>query len=527
MFCSFGSHAGFGVIWVSFVVDMEKNLQATQRFLRGLVSLPTFADVKSRQLQHLRGVIEKSPCQSTAAVADLVATLDSSIWNEEELDSLKQALAQKVSEGKERRKMQDYTAFPRYLPERLWNGLLTTGNQLDRLESLVKFCISLGLRCPSEPTIAGLVWLSTSALRTQDIGETEKLSALRESKPNIRRWLTNLADPAVYLQCLPTNIADCPAALMQQAFPHGYDAYTPPGFQLGYYEDVVRRFPLRRREGEGARVTPVGLSDEYTQVLGKLFAGAVEGALSRSSSRSSAGGSSRDGHATLALLDMAAPTEEQPSMSVGHQKASLLALENVEPVPGPSDPAPAAPQHDAGGSASTPSFEGSGSPQDRVSAELEALRSSLRAPDQGEVAPDVDVVVKKRPAGKAPQGKAKKAKTGAVGVSLQSAAMKRPAACSVISMKRPAARVADTKQRLSACGGRTLHEEAGCGTDIIVGGQRRAATSLAGDYPESSEKYLCKWLFGLPSSSILLLVLLAEAWVFFVTLLACRQWIDA
>ena len=84
---------------------MEKHLQATQKFLKGLVSLPTFADVKARQLKHLSGVIEKAASQSTGAVADLVASLDPTIWNQEELESLKHALAQKVSEGKERRKM--------------------------------------------------------------------------------------------------------------------------------------------------------------------------------------------------------------------------------------------------------------------------------------------------------------------------------------------------------------------------------------------------------------------------------------
>ena len=205
-------------VLVSFVTAMEKHLQATQRFLKGLASLPTFAEVKARQLKHLRGVIEKAASQGTAAVADLVASLDPTIWNPEELETLKHALADKVSDGKERRKMQDFTAFPRYLPEHVWNRLLTSSNQKDRLESLVKFCISLGMRCPSEPTIGGLVWLSTCALRTQEISESEKVLALKESKPNIRRWLANLASPAVYLQVLPTNVADCPAELMQVAF---------------------------------------------------------------------------------------------------------------------------------------------------------------------------------------------------------------------------------------------------------------------------------------------------------------------
>ena len=428
-------------VLVSFVTAMEKHLQATQRFLKGLASLPTFAEVKARQLKHLRGVIEKAASQGTAAVADLVASLDPTIWNPEELETLKHALADKVSDGKERRKMQDFTAFPRYLPEHVWNRLLTSSNQKDRLESLVKFCISLGMRCPSEPTIGGLVWLSTCALRTQEISESEKVLALKESKPNIRRWLANLASPAVYLQVLPTNVADCPAELMQVAFPQGFESYTPPGFQLAHYEEVVRRFPLRRREGEDGKGGAAGMSGEYTHILGKLFAGAVEGVLARSGSVSSAGGSSlaESQSNRLPLQDGTSPAPSAepalragqsvpagPSLSAGQGSMPLLALEDAPRVDGQFCAA-------LSGASEAPTVE----------SQLKCLQDALHAPPaEGADLPDD---IKKRPASKQKVSK----KNAATGPSGSAGAKKRPAAREEAA--RGAVGSAGSKKRPGAC----------------------------------------------------------------------------
>ena len=450
-FRSFGSSVCSWVFCGSFDVDMEKNLQASQRFLKGIVSLPTFEEAKARQLKHLRGVIDKAASQSTSAVADLVASLDGSIWNSEELDSLKQALAQKISEGKERRKMQDYSAFPRYLPERIWNGLLTTSKQMDRLESLVRFCSALGMRCPSEPTIAGLVWLSTCGLRMQEISESEKISALRESKPNIKRWLANLPDPALYLQVLPTNVSDCPQPLIEHAFPQGFQEYLPPGFQLAHYEEVVRRFPLRRREADLAKPNPVGLPDECTQVLGKLFAGAVEGALSRSTSFSSAVGTptGESQSKALPIMDIVPLAPAADVASAGQAALPSAALPEPALSAGQEAVAPRALQDV---SAEPLSIRGAESGKEgSLESQLQGLRDSLRSPGEDG---DIAVGAKKRPASK----KARAAERSA-------GSKKRPAACQLVasggsagSKKRPGAcaatmKGASSKSKAVACAG--------------------------------------------------------------------------
>ena len=367
--------------------------------------------------------------------------------------------------------MQDFTAFPRYLPERIWNALLTSSNQKDRLEYLVKFCISLGMRCPSEPTIGGLVWLSTCALRAQEISESEKVSALKESKPNIRRWLANLADPVVYLQALPTNVDDCPAELMQHAFPQGFHAYTPPGFQLRHYEEVVRRFPLRRREGDDGKGFSAGLADEYTHFLGKLFAGAVEGALGRSASTSSAGGSSMSANQTrpLPLLDLPSANGCEPplsagrsgsgrhSLSAGQASIAPLALEDAK-----EDPPLSAPQ----GACEAPTVES------QLQGLREALRAPMATPDEGDVQPGS----KKRPASKKPVAASSKKQAAAPAGS--AGAKKRPAAREVTPVGGGSA---GSRMRPAAC-------EA-----ALPGVPHRRTSSLAGSArPDATQLHACK-----------------------------------
>ena len=131
--------------------SMEKQIEASQRFLRGLRSLASFEEVRSRQYRHLRGVIEKAPLVSTACVADLVSSLDASVWEHAQIEELKALLADKLGEvGKERRAMQDYVCLPLYLDQSVWNMLQTTSEQGERFERLCRHAIALGMRCPAE-----------------------------------------------------------------------------------------------------------------------------------------------------------------------------------------------------------------------------------------------------------------------------------------------------------------------------------------------------------------------------------------
>jgi hypothetical protein len=113
--------------------------------------MASFEEVRSRQYTHLRGVIAKAPSVSTACVADLVSSLDPSVWEHAQIEELKALLANKLGGvGKERRPMQDYVCLPLYLDQSVWNMLHTTSEQGERFERLCRHAIALGMRCPAE-----------------------------------------------------------------------------------------------------------------------------------------------------------------------------------------------------------------------------------------------------------------------------------------------------------------------------------------------------------------------------------------
>ena len=358
---------------------MEKQIEASQRFLRGLRSLASFEEVRSRQYRHLRGVIEKAPLVSTACVADLVSSLDASVWEHAQIEELKALLADKLGEvGKERRAMQDYVCLPLYLDQSVWNMLQTTSEQGERFERLCRHAIALGMRCPSEYTIAALVWLAACAFRLQDLTDVEKQKMLRDWKPKLKRWLQGLQEPAAYLQVLPAVVENCPAALLAKAYPAGFVPYTPPGWSYEHYEQMVRRYPLRHRKNADTVPTATSEGRGFFE-MGRLLAGFAEAnAFGRQGSVASV-----SSHASIA--DDALPrVEVQPSAiaAVPQPKVAppLLALEDAPVASVSHTVAPAS-----------------------AAQELEKLRAEL----PGREAQEASTAAMKRPAARRQASKAK------------------------------------------------------------------------------------------------------------------------
>ena len=275
---------------------MEKQIQASQRFLLGLRSLASFGEVRSRQFAHLRGVITKAPSVSTACVADLVTSLDSTVWEQAQIEEFKALLAEKQGDvGKERRRMQDYVCVPLYLDQSWWNMLQSTSGQVERFERLCQAAIALGMRCPTEASIAALIWLACCAFRKDDMTESEKYTLLKDFKPKLKRWLQGLPQPAAYVEVLPAEVGSCPAALLANCYPSGFQPYTPPGWSFHHYENMVKRFPLRQRKNAMTDAASAFASEGRGFFeMGRLLAGFAESAaLARqgsSASQSSHGG---------------------------------------------------------------------------------------------------------------------------------------------------------------------------------------------------------------------------------------------
>ena len=302
---------------------MDKKILAAQKFLKGLTALPTYVGIRSKQFEHLCGVIEKGPLVSTGTAGDLVAALDESLWDSGQLATLK---ASKIGDlGRERRAMQDWVNFPYYLTEELSNMSRTSQNVEVRLEALTKHLARLGLRCPTEHTVAAVVWYACFVFRTNDVYEDEKFKALQASKPKVKRWLAGLAAPAVHLEVLPQSVDQCPAALMQSAYPTGFQAYAPEGVDVGVQEEIIRSFPLQKRNQAFERRQPSQGMDSLSDLrgLGEVLGGLLAGSQRQTSQES------------LASQAREAPKNEVPMLDIS--AGGVLALEDQKPA---STPAP-------------------------------------------------------------------------------------------------------------------------------------------------------------------------------------------
>ena len=209
---------------------MEKNVKATQKLLQSLKTLPSFQQLKDKHLSHLLALIGKSSSIEIGPASELVDSLDGSVWSEQDLVTLKSAINQKITsevvQGT-RRPLQNYCALPRYLTQDQWTFMQTNESQEERVEKAVSLAGSLGLRCPSETTTACIVWVACCAFRGQEVSDHLKYQCLQEYKAKIKKWLSGLPPPAVYLTELPTDVQALPDVLRAVAFPTGHGPGLP------------------------------------------------------------------------------------------------------------------------------------------------------------------------------------------------------------------------------------------------------------------------------------------------------------
>ena len=235
--------------FVSFfsMAQLEKQIEASQKFLLGLVGLPNFAPVRERQLSQILVVVEKSPFFSTEKGGEILDLLDSRIWDDQILGDLKEKIASKTDDGtKERRGMQNFTRLHEFMPSDVWTQLQTTSSLDKRVESITRFAAMLGLRCPSEGTLAVMLTLSACLFWQGQYSEQEKYDLLQRFKPKIKKWLQQEAMPVVYLVELPGTWEDFPAGMKEKLFPAGKEPKVPEGLDVSEVDKIVRTFRLRK-----------------------------------------------------------------------------------------------------------------------------------------------------------------------------------------------------------------------------------------------------------------------------------------
>lgn len=234
------------------MAQVQKQLLASQKKIVGLVSLPHYGELRSKQLARLMDVIGKSRLTLEES-ASVLASLDCSLWDDRSIGQLRTLVADQTVEvpredqTHQRAKQQDFSALPHYLDGEWWRRLETAVGvkQEKNGERLCKFAARLGLTNPTEETYAFLCVLSFALPPGTIIFDCDKLGLLAKWKAVMRRHLKSAAPPVLQPQVLPLSVDQCPAELLRSAYPEGFASSVPVHTTVEEVTRLGRTWPLR------------------------------------------------------------------------------------------------------------------------------------------------------------------------------------------------------------------------------------------------------------------------------------------
>ena len=268
------------------MASVEKQLEAAQRFLRGVLSLPSYEDIQTKQLKGLLHCLDKGKDLSTAQAGMFLDALDPELWSEEAREKLRLRVAEKTSHGEEegvRRPMQDFAQIIHFLTEDLAAAILGGQASPDRLLRLL--CLhaaKMTLRVPSEVTVAVLVMLANWQQINHGMDEKSKFLLLQQQKPLVRKLLLSFDEPPMgtVLQALPVQFALLPQKLREAAFGNAMPADM--GSNAVAMMQAARTFPLRMTNWHVTATTTRHSAEEGTDWAARMISAAVLGAISGS-----------------------------------------------------------------------------------------------------------------------------------------------------------------------------------------------------------------------------------------------------
>ena len=234
----------------AIMAQVEKQIVAAQKFLQNVVALPTFDDLRGKQLKRLIAFLGKNVL-SVEQSAALMPILDCNVWGLH-MEELKTCIAQQTcyendeTTAASRAALQDFTNIPHYLSQDWWNLLESGKDKVRNLESLCGLAASLGLRNASEPTYAGLCALAFCVGGMQLL-EEDKLKLLTLHKSRMKKVFSNAVPLASVMDVLPSSPEDCPKQFLNAAYPNGFVAGTPVTKAMDYICRLVATYPCRRR----------------------------------------------------------------------------------------------------------------------------------------------------------------------------------------------------------------------------------------------------------------------------------------
>ena len=230
---------------------VTKQIVASQKFLLGLLSLPSFRDIETKQALGLFKVVDKYSGFTSQQSANILQQLDQRVWSAETLKTLREKLAEKtiapeVTVQGSRRVNQDYLALPNYLTKELWRAIQDESQSRDTvLQQLVSYSGLLGLRCPTEYSAAMLVVLAYGPqMVTQRLGPAQKFELYKQRRPQMKKWFLQMLPPVLYLEALPALPQELPVQIRQLVLSDGQD-FVPPLYSYANLLQIANSYPVR------------------------------------------------------------------------------------------------------------------------------------------------------------------------------------------------------------------------------------------------------------------------------------------
>eukprot|EP00435_Cladocopium_sp_Y103_P071925 s19_g38.t1 len=269
------------------MVAVEKQLEASQRFLAGVRALDSYEEIQQRQVKGLVLALGKCKDLSTSQAAAFLEGIDPSLWSETAVEELQQLVAAKTSQVEvdgQRRPMQDFSQILHFLTPELQTMILerkATSDQL--LQALCIHAARLSLRVPSEATIAVFVTVANWSQIEHGMTDKGKFLFFQQQKSIVRRHLLAAGDVTNVLGALPMDFASLPQNLGQAAFGDRLPVdMADTGVAM---MQAARMMPLRLTNRSVSRATTCRQLEESTaEWTARAINAAVQGAVAASHS---------------------------------------------------------------------------------------------------------------------------------------------------------------------------------------------------------------------------------------------------
>eukprot|EP00435_Cladocopium_sp_Y103_P018240 s4746_g4.t1 len=226
-----------------------KQIEAAQRFLRGVVALGSFSEIREKQWRGVSKSLEKLSVLTPAQAAEWLAALDAELWTAAQVAEYQEKIAAKTKALEEqscRGTGQDFLMLPYYLTEEL-AAMVVTDEDMDRDALLQKLCYhasKLTLRNANEASKFMLLVLANWH-GVRKMSPQEQYQFYVNKKPLVTKFLATADVGSQALPDLPMSWTELPKDLLNKMFPNGKPVELSASTAAEMVQ-LVRHYPLRK-----------------------------------------------------------------------------------------------------------------------------------------------------------------------------------------------------------------------------------------------------------------------------------------